>query len=62
MYMRIDFCCVVIDVSLRTVVLKSLQLATRMAVHGTLVSFDPKVEDWVEYILTDFHITSQPMV
>ena len=26
-----------------------LQLATRMAVHGTLASFDPEVEDWTEY-------------
>ena len=25
-----------------------------MAVHGTLVPFDPDVEDWVEYIQIDF--------
>ena len=26
-----------------------LQLAMRMAVHGTLASFDLEVEDWTEY-------------
>ena len=47
----IDFCCVVImrRVTLQTPFFRLLQLATRMAVHGTLAAFDPDEEDWVEY-------------
>ena len=35
--------------SLQTAVLQSLHLMMRMAAHSTLASFDPEVEDWVEY-------------
>ena len=47
----IDSCCVVITrrVTIRTPFSRLLQLATRMAVHGTLAPFDPDEEDWVEY-------------